>query len=327
MDDLILAALQGRLTAEQQRRLDAWRSASETNEQEYQRAQRLWAVSARRDPRADLAGPPPSAALLLDHAAHSNARPQNRRSSSARWIAAAATMAAAASLGLFVNSQRSSTLDRPATAVAPLSASEFITDSAEMVTARLDDGSVVRLASSSRLRVTPVADRREVWLDGEAFIAAARDESRPFVVRTRAGSVEVLGTRFAVRVQGEAMRLVVTEGEVALTAGGERRVVVAGQIAYANGNATPTIENTEDPYAALDWMQGFLVFQNTPLYDAAEEIEERYGIRVLLPDSAVAQRTVTAWFTHQEPTDVLSAVCRAVDARCTYHDGVASIEP
>jgi transmembrane sensor len=244
-----------------------------------------------------------------------------RRKAWQRWAVAAS--AAAAILFVVVRGFHS-----PVAAVDGFSASEFVTKEAEMVTASLDDGSVVRLAPASRLRVTPVAHRREVWLDGEAFFAVARDSARPFAVRTRAGSVEVLGTRFDLQVLGDELRLVVTEGKVALVSGAHRRVVLAGQIARVRDGGPPEVEGVGDEVdSLLAWTQGFIVFQNTPLHQVAREIERRYDVRVLLPDSTMASRTVTAWFTNQDFTQVLSAICRAVDAHCTLHNNVASIEP
>jgi transmembrane sensor len=164
-------------------------------------------------------------------------------------------------------------------------------------------------------------------LDGEAFFAVARDSARPFAVRTRAGSVEVLGTRFDLHVVGDELRLVVTEGRVALVSGVHRRVVLAGQIARVRDGGPPEVEEAVEIDSLLAWTQGFIVFQNTPLHQVAREIERRYDVRVLLPDSTIASRTVTAWFTNQDFEQVFSAICRAVDAHCTLHDNVASIEP
>jgi transmembrane sensor len=208
-----------------------------------------------------------------------------------------------------------------------LGAAEFASDTSETATATLEDGSVVRLAPRSRLRVTPVAGRREVWLDGEGFFAVSRDPARPFRVRTRAGSVEVLGTRFDLRVDGPTLRLVVTEGTVALATGHSRVLVRAGEMASADDGGSVRVTAVADPTALLDWMKDALIFQDTPLREVARELEHRYRIRVLLPDSTVAERRVTAWFTHQDVSQVLAAVCRAVEAHCTLANGVASVEP
>lgn len=326
MDDLILEHLNGQLTPEDARRFEEWRRASPMNESRVRELSRIWDLAAREDPYARLANAPPSLDALLrmrDEAGWRTPVPGVRGTHRRWWMLAGAGMVAAA--GALVFTARA-WVQRPAVN-HEFSASEFVTDTVEMVTARLDDGSVVRLAPQSRLRVTPSVHRREVWLDGEAFFAVVRDSERPFTVRTRAGEVEVLGTRFDVRVVGAELRLVVTEGQVAITAGNTRRIVVAGQVARVENEGVPVIENIAQPEELLGWMRGFLVFQNTPLHQVARELEQRYGVRVLLPDSGIAARTVTAWFTHQKVDQVLEAVCRAVDAHCTLRAGVASIEP
>lgn len=324
MDELILAALQDRLTPDEAAQLDAWRQASPHNEAHYQTMARLWKMSARTDPLESRVSVAPS---LHELRSRRSVRPfagagagALRRTAWLRWIAAGAAAAVLLFAVVRVVHPRSEVR-------GALSASEFATEHAEMVTASLDDGSVVRLAPKSRLRVSPVSSRREVWLDGEAYFAVAKDSTRPFSVRTRAGSVEVLGTRFDLRVEGDELRLVVTEGRVALTSGKYRRIVVAGEIAHARDGGPPVVESAVKVDSLLSWTGGFIVFQNTPLRQVARELERRYDVRVLLPDSTIASRTVTAWFTNQDFRQVLFAICRAVDAHCTLRDGVASIEP
>ena len=58
-------------------------------------------------------------------------------------------------------------------------------------------------------------------------------------------------------------------------------------------------EPTRVPNAAKmsDWVGKFLAFQATPMREVAREIEETYGIRVVIEDSVIANRTVTGTFT------------------------------
>jgi ferric-dicitrate binding protein FerR (iron transport regulator) len=89
----------------------------------------------------------------------------------------------------------------------------------------------------------------------------------------------------------------------------------------------PIVTAVTNPEALLEWMDNALIFQNTPMRDVARELELRYGIRVLLPDTAVASRRVTAWFSQQDAAHVIAAVCLAVEAHCTFTNSIASIEP
>lgn len=334
MDELILAALQGTITPADAARLDAWRRASPRNEAYYRDLARVWTLTTGEDPLVARVPAAPTGDLFREpRSVESIGRPvpnaPSRRARTAWVVAGAAAIGVAAAAVVLIVADFRGKLRGPAeppAMVAGPSASEFVTDTSEMVTARLDDGSVVRLAPESRLRVLPDVRRREVWLDGHAFFAIAHDSAHPFKIRTRAGDVEVLGTRFDLRVVGSDLHLVVTDGKVALTTGTERRIVVAGQTASVLGDR-PVVEQTVRADTLLKWLGGFLAFQDTPLRQVARELEQRYAIRVLLPDSALATRTVTAWFTGQDLNRILDAICQAVDAHCTLRDGVASIEP
>jgi ferric-dicitrate binding protein FerR (iron transport regulator) len=133
--------------------------------------------------------------------------------------------------------------------------------------------------------------------------------------------------RFEVLVDDEDFRLLVVEGRVAVEASGKKVQVTAGELSRVVAGAPPAVEKVEDVRTMLDWMGSFLVFESTPLRVAAREFEELYGMRVSIPDSVLAEQTITAWFSNQSPEDVLLVICRIVNAHCSIRDSVASIEP
>jgi ferric-dicitrate binding protein FerR (iron transport regulator) len=77
-----------------------------------------------------------------------------------------------------------------------------------------------------------------------------------------------------------------------------------------------------DDAAAPPWVGNFLVFQDTPLREVAKEVERRFGVPVVIRDSALAERTVTAWFADRTLEEVLRVVCAASLTRCTLGDVV-----
>jgi transmembrane sensor len=102
---------------------------------------------------------------------------------------------------------------------------------------------------------------REVTLQGRAFFAVARDETRPFVVRAGQDQVRVLGTRFEVAQEqaGEGLRVVVVEGRVEVTTAAGSVEVPAGSVGRTGGAGGPTSEVVDDPRALLDWPEGIMV--------------------------------------------------------------------
>jgi transmembrane sensor len=234
----------------------------------------------------------------------------------ARW--AAGLIAAAIAFALLVPVIRGSG-DSDAAKV-------FATGSTNVSTVHLDDGSVVRLAPNTELRVD-ANGKREAWLKGTAFFAIAKRNGDPFVVHTSAGDARVLGTRFELSSAGSAVRLVVFEGRVALTATGSSEIVEAGQISSAEVGRAPSSPRPADVQRLATWMSDVLIFQATPLNTVATEIERQFGTRVHVTDDALASRTISAVFDHQSLESVVAAICRVADATCEIQDTAVVIRP
>lgn len=202
---------------------------------------------------------------------------------------------------------------------------EFATE-LEPATVGLRDGSVVRLAPESRLRVDARGGARDVSLAGRGYFAVAENES-PFTIRTAAGTVTVLGTRFDLTVSGEDLRLIVIEGRVRLSTRGAGVDVRAGQLArILRGNLVPPID-VPDPAALVAWVGNFIAFRSTPLRAVAREIERMHGVRVELTDPRLGARTVTALFAGRTLDEIVEVVCAIAQLRCTQTDEVVIMAP
>lgn len=319
MDQLIVRVLQGEASPEEKEQLRAWRETSADNERWYQDVAATWEATSTHPAHGDTARP--LAHEIITEAESGAARRKPRRPSPLRQVAA---VAAALVVGLLIGELRLTT----PMGTRSLEAAEFVTGASELATARLSDGTVVRLAPSTRLRVggRDVA-HREVWLDGKAFFAVKSDDSAPFTVRTRAGDALVLGTRFEVDVTSEDLRVLVVEGSVEVGADSQRIKVEAGNRSRTRQGLSPEVAPAQDVRTQLDWMGLFLAFESTPLSQVAREIEDRYGMPVEVTDSALARRTITAWFGDEEPKAILNVICRIADAHCSIRDEFASIEP
>lgn len=314
MDDVIERALRGDATEAELAALAAWRRASPANEREYRRAERL--IASTRALRGPLAAAPPrpSAAAIIDAAA--TRRAARTGPGPARWAGWAVAAAAVAVLGL--------QLGRPERG-AGWEPAEIVTGAAELATVKLGDGTVVRLAPSSRLSIE-AGRTREVRLDGRAFFAVTRaPDGRPFRVHTSAAVANVLGTRFELATEPDGVRLMVIEGRVALDARRNTVEVGAGEQSGVRSGFASAPAPLADAEDAPAWLGRFLAFQATPLRDAAREIERLYDVRLVIEDAALADATITATFTDRTAADVLDVVCAVVNARCTASDGEVTV--
>jgi len=306
----------------------AWRAASADHEAEYLDMVRIATLSACLPARVTDRPPPAAHDVIARHAA---GRPQpepaaraGRRGGAAasrRWLVAAAA--------LLILGIPTALLVRPGAHDVGLGfgADAFVTGPAATATIVLNDGSVVELAPRSRLDLERTRSGRRVALDGQAFFSVAPMQGRPFVVRTASGEVRVLGTRFDLAARGDDLQLVVVEGRVAISGGGLEGELHAGQVGrVVAGTPLPVLE-IDDPHEITEWTGQFIAFQSTPLADAAREIMRHYPVRIVLTDSAVARRTVTAWFSDWRLEDVMTVVCAVTEARCSTEGDVITIEP
>lgn len=161
----------------------------------------------------------------------------------------------------------------------------------------LADGTQATLSSDSRIVV--LLSRRERHVDlqrGEAFFHAAKDPGRPFVVAAAGHRAIAVGTRFAVRRDGDGVRVVVTEGLVRLESDpgpdGRRQpttLLPAGSVAMASDRGVVVqAGSVAQAEQMLSWREGFLAFHDTPLATAVAEFNRYNARKIVVGDPSVA---------------------------------------
>ncbi|MCB9273832.1 MAG: FecR domain-containing protein [Lewinellaceae bacterium] len=152
----------------------------------------------------------------------------------------------------------------------------------------LPDGSSVRLNADSYLLIPPSYGKgeRRLSMAGEAYFEVVKNASQPFIVDIGQAYVRVLGTAFNLKAYSGSpvIGLAVSEGAVRFrNFASEGLEVQAGQAAEYD---TPTAEFRRAPYepeTAMAWLEGRLVFRDTPLSEIFLALERQYNIRVVSP--------------------------------------------
>lgn len=333
----LIRVLRGEASTQEMRQVEAWRSRSPSNEEEYRRLERLWNVSGDLD--LEFAASPPAAHEIIEVASKTalenppDSRDQSigdaatteggseRRGPDRRrraWMTGSIAAALVVGIGLGTWVARN---DRGAPEPEVVD-----TGANDVATVTLRDQTVVRLAPQSRLEFSRDDDVREVSLTGRAFLAVAEDSERPFRVRLPTGEVEVLGTRFDVESRDDAVQVTVVEGNVRMQAQGAQLNVGASQVARVSSTGVPEVENVEDVYEIINWLGQFLAFESTPMEKIAVELERRFDIRIEIVDPVLRERTVTGWFADQSPESMITGICTVVEARCSVENGVVRME-
>lgn len=177
----------------------------------------------------------------------------------------------------------------------------------------LPDGSHVWVRQGGQLSY-PAAfkgSERRVQLRGEAYFQVSHDAGHPFRVEMEnGGSVEVLGTEFGVRQSADdgAASVLVRSGKVrfAPAAQAEPAVLTASQRGVYNRAQSGSIQVSKvTTFNDLAWQTGGLEFVNTPLADVVADLENYYGVKIELQNSALRACPYTAPLTSKPLDNVL----------------------
>lgn len=152
----------------------------------------------------------------------------------------------------------------------------------------LPDGSLVHLNYNSRL-IYPekFGDRRDVILEGEAYLMVAKDKSRQFVVHTPKGDVKVYGTEFVVNTgnrtengnDNKELTVVLVKGSVSFTpTDGREKMLTPGQELSIVNSQLNVSEVDTAPFVA--WNEGEFVFSDWTLERIMSVIASWYGLDV-----------------------------------------------
>jgi transmembrane sensor len=200
---------------------------------------------------------------------------------------------------------------------------EYTTGVGRVDTLRLADGTSVVLGPSSRLRLESDYGRRArgLTLDGLAFFDVVHDDARPFVVRTASATLRDVGTTFTVESDRDlGTRIAVTSGAVDVAAlaarDGEPTVLHGGDRAEVNGDRM-TVERGVVSGDATAWTRGTLVFRDASMPTVAAELRRWYGIRLVIDDSTLATRRLTATFDRAGADDVGRVLAAVVGGSAT----------
>jgi len=180
----------------------------------------------------------------------------------------------------------------------------------------LPDGSTVILSAGSKLNYPSSFDgleKREVFLDGQAFFDIKHNASRPFIVYTGKLKTEVLGTAFDIKaIPGEAdITVTVTRGKVKIMDQDKVLGVITPnqQITYSKEKVS-AVTKTINIDSLLNWKEQDLRCDNLTVAEAAELLEGRYHVKIIISDQSITSQRFTTIFSKSDSFEqVLKSIC------------------
>ena len=205
----------------------------------------------------------------------------------------------------------------------------------ETKTLILSDSTRVVLNANSSLRVPRFGfgqETREVLLSGEAnFDVAHKADNQNFVVRTDKGfDVVVLGTEFTVYARPTKSKIILNKGKVQLNyreGQSQKQVTMKpGDLVTLDQDNHLRQEVTTQPEKYAAWKDHRFVFDDTTLAEFAEIMQENYGVRVVIANKKLAQRTLVGSFRAESPEELLDTVCKIFNLKIVKTEDALRLE-
>ncbi len=241
-----------------------------------------------------------------------------------RWAAAAAIVFCFLAAGLTLTRFPGSPAGAPTIAYA--------TQTGEIRTVLLTDGSSVTLDAASRMQVSIDAGKREVRLvDGSARFDVKHDPGRQFDVVTTGGTVTTDGGRFDVTDTTALVRVTAFTGRLAFKRSGSPTMPSSPAFAINPGQRLSLAslrqpEMMKAPESGQqDWTTGMLSFDGDRLSDAVAEFNRHNGRQIALTDPAIADLRITGAFHANDADGFARAIAAMLGLRRQDRSGVIEL--
>ena len=199
----------------------------------------------------------------------------------------------------------------------------------------LEDGSTIVLQPSAKLAYPThfSKDKREVFLEGEAFFQVTKNPLKPFLVHSGTIVTQVLGTSFTIKPDKKTNRIIVAvkTGKVAvyedsrqLGLNNEQQknngaIITPNQkVTYDAGSryfVTSLVDNPEpvkldkeaEPVVAL------FSFEDKPLSAVLDELAKTYAIEIVAENENIYQCRFTGNISPQSLYEKLDLICQSTN--------------
>ncbi|MBD2701925.1 FecR domain-containing protein [Spirosoma sp. BT702] len=184
----------------------------------------------------------------------------------------------------------------------------------------LPDGTQIVLNRQSTLRY-PTAftgDTRDVTLTGEAFFDVTPNAEHPFRIQAQSTVVQVLGTSFNVRAYDANVNVAVETGKVRFAGPRKSVLLTPNQQATFDAKADTlrrTLAVTPNTFA---YKTGQLVFDNEPLRNVVQTINQFYNADVRLANATLGNCLLKTRFDNMALEDVLNVTAETLTLRVRY---------
>ena len=202
------------------------------------------------------------------------------------------------------------------------------------LTMEMEDGSIIVLKPGSTLKYPRhfSSNKREVYLQGEAFFQITKNVNRPFFVYNKKLVTQVIGTSFTIKTDDEnkQVEVAVRTGKVEVY---EKRIQESGnkknngvillpnqKVVYHEGNGqfVASLVDVPLPVAnnnSLEELEDIYLYESTvPLSEVLQSLENVYGIEMIVENENLYKCLFTGDISKQNLYTKLDIICKALNA-------------
>jgi ferric-dicitrate binding protein FerR (iron transport regulator) len=187
-----------------------------------------------------------------------------------------------------------------------LSAQQLKTSMAQQSEVILPDGTQVTLNADSKLKwnKNKFNDERSLTLSGEAYFDVKKGNN--FRIKTKNGSVEILGTQLNVFSRENEFWVSCISGRVRVTANNKQQTITPGE--WVRLDNSDLVKFTSESIEKTSmWRNGVCHFEETKLNAIFAELERQFDVSIQFEGNA--ERKVTIDFSIENLTEALDVLC------------------
>ncbi len=197
----------------------------------------------------------------------------------------------------------------------------------------LSDGSSVLLQPNSKLSYPKFfdKDKRNVFLEGEAFFEISKNPQRPFYVYANEVVTKVVGTSFRIKAYKDQseVNIVVKTGKVQVSSNQE--LVPASKAVLLLPNQSIRFQRENLIFEAIETAKKFSYSENstsiesinfefidTPVRQIFESLEKAYLIQIEYPEDKLKECYLTTSLSDQPLAEKLKIICESLGSNTRY---------
>lgn len=228
--------------------------------------------------------------------------------SSLKWVAGIAVLSICIALAMVVNKPKPEKVNMLT----------INNENPASLVSTLEDGSVVYLSEYASLQYPDHfnKNKREVFLEGEAYFDISKDKEKPFIIDTEKAIIQVLGTSFNVKSKADkSFSISVKQGEVKVTSKENNQIVhvKAGETAMFNAGNLQKMQTTDVKQfsAYLNLMH----FKDQRLEDVVRIINTNNNSVKLEVAPEIKDKLITGTFANETPYNMAWLISEALKLR------------